>query len=240
MKKSAFTLIELLVVIAIIAVLAGIALPVFNRAMERAKATADLSNLRQLGIGSIAYANDNNDQTFTISATASSTAITWPVALYSKYVTNWKAFTSPFDANAHVGTLATGGDTCVSYGINNNILNGGTSTPVFDGNTTKFSSPSQLILMAPVVAQGGSANVIQFPSTNASGSSLGTINGNTNVVLPVPSPYAANYGTHNNRGQINALYADAHVQSLTYRDFCTTTVVGTDTTGPARWQPIYP
>src|SRR6478672_3952934 len=62
MKKtsSAFTLIELLVVITIIAILASIALPVFNGVTERANQTKDLSNAKQIGIAMKLFASDNN------------------------------------------------------------------------------------------------------------------------------------------------------------------------------------
>jgi prepilin-type N-terminal cleavage/methylation domain-containing protein len=62
MKKTneAFTLIELLVVITIIAILASIALPVFNGVTERANQTKDLSNAKQIGIAAKLFASDNN------------------------------------------------------------------------------------------------------------------------------------------------------------------------------------
>ena len=59
--KKAFTLIELLVVIAIIAILAAILFPVFAQAKAAAKASANLSNLKQVGLGNLQYSADSDD-----------------------------------------------------------------------------------------------------------------------------------------------------------------------------------
>lgn len=60
-RKTGFTLIELLVVIAIIAILAGMLLPALNAARKTAFKVACTSNLKQIGVASIAYRNDFTD-----------------------------------------------------------------------------------------------------------------------------------------------------------------------------------
>jgi prepilin-type N-terminal cleavage/methylation domain-containing protein len=58
-KRRGFTLIELLVVVAIVALLAGIAFPVFGRVKESGRRAQCMSNLRQLHAACVAYAADN-------------------------------------------------------------------------------------------------------------------------------------------------------------------------------------
>lgn len=59
--RNAFTLIELLVVIAIIAILAAILFPVFARARENARRASCISNVKQIGLGTMQYVQDYDD-----------------------------------------------------------------------------------------------------------------------------------------------------------------------------------
>jgi len=61
----AFTLVELLVVIAIVAILASVILPALARSKDSARRIQCINNIRQLGLASLLYWEDNGGQTFT-------------------------------------------------------------------------------------------------------------------------------------------------------------------------------
>ena len=216
MKKSAFTLIELLVVIVIIAILAGIALPVFQKAQERGRAVNCLANMRQLGLGMTSYFNDNDDQMFPETPAGGGAIVSWPITLQAKYIADWRAFRSPFDQVTPTRPdLSTPPGVPVSYGINSFCLDS-TGTP---RNMSRFVAPSELILLAPNLTGAAS---LTFAGTS-----------DVNPWVPRPTTVSARAGTHLNRSQINVLYADSHVATISSRDF-------TDSTSPdglRRWLP---
>jgi len=102
--RRGFTLIELLVVIAIIAILAAILFPVFARAREKARQTSCLSNLKQISLGVLMYAQDYDD-TLPNSAMYTEPSVVlpeggldyWFQQIYP-YVNNAQVFACPSDS----------------------------------------------------------------------------------------------------------------------------------------------
>jgi prepilin-type N-terminal cleavage/methylation domain-containing protein len=59
--RRRFTLVELLVVIAIISILSSLLLPTLRRAVETARGITCVNNLKQIGLATMQYADDNRD-----------------------------------------------------------------------------------------------------------------------------------------------------------------------------------
>ncbi len=105
MRNKAFTLIELLVVIAIIAILAAILFPVFAQAKVAAKSASCLSNVKQIALGALMYANDSDDvgvvcQTWDVSDPVNGVQITKDGHLFN----SWRALVYPYTKNLDIFT----------------------------------------------------------------------------------------------------------------------------------------
>jgi len=147
-RKRGFTLIELLVVIAIIAILAAILFPVFAKAREKARTASCQSNLKQLALGAMMYAQDY-DETMIRSniapghlhlangATSTTTDQLWVYSLYS-YVKNVQVYNCPSGTNEFSASVYT---SSLGYGYNDNYSLGG--IPL-----AEIASPSETILFA--------------------------------------------------------------------------------------------
>ena len=101
MRKKNFSLIELLLVISIIAILAGLLLPVLNKAKDSAKSIACMNNVSSIAKAIIIYSGD-----------ARSFYPSWPETL-TEQETSWDikimpylGFKEPYDSyNKNTGTL---------------------------------------------------------------------------------------------------------------------------------------
>lgn len=97
MKAKGFTLIELLVTIAIIGVLAMLVLPAMKKTRDQAMITGCASNLRNIGVGMMMYAQENSNN-FPASWGPANGNMGWPACLYTnEYVKDKEVFHCPGD-----------------------------------------------------------------------------------------------------------------------------------------------
>jgi prepilin-type processing-associated H-X9-DG protein len=95
----AFSLIELLVIVSIIAMLASLLAPVLAQVREQVRSTLCLSNLRQLGMGVMLYAEDYD----AMYASPGYLPGTWPMDLHQPYLSSgWRVWVCPSDTLARV------------------------------------------------------------------------------------------------------------------------------------------
>ena len=123
MKRCGFTLIELLVVIAIIAILAAILFPVFARAREKARSASCQSNLKQIILACLMYADDYDEhlpggKTWCWEPDAHTNAQYY--MLLQPYIKNWQLFSCPSQRSFW----------CANASIPHHGLNNGANSPI--------------------------------------------------------------------------------------------------------------
>jgi len=211
--SRAFTLVELFVVMAVIAILLSIAYPTYTGILERARITKDMNNLRQIGLATQTYMNDNDGVLFTAGGI-------WMTQLHPKYLSAWNIFQSPFDRRAASEVDASAP---ISYGLNGNP---GSGSSIAGLSVDKITKPSVFIMFAPAQAAG--------PTVTFGGGTAAavTVYKNTNP--------AASGGTHSSRTRINALFADLHAETMGWTTFINDTPSASDPSADLRWSPYIP
>jgi prepilin-type N-terminal cleavage/methylation domain-containing protein/prepilin-type processing-associated H-X9-DG protein len=191
MTKRGFTLIELLVVIAIIAILAAILFPVFAKAREKARQSSCLSNVKQIVLGLMQYAQDY-DERLPAGHTYAGGVGVWYLAI-DPYIKNTQVRMCPSD-----GATPAIPPTC-SYGVSYNNIFTDTGTGPRGASLGSLTAPADTLIM------GDSAG-IAGPSTwyyySLKPYALGT-SGQTYNCIPHP-------GRHN--GGNNVGFADGHAK----------------------------
>ena len=200
--KKGFTLIELLVVIAIIAILAAILFPVFARAREKARQTSCLSNLKQLGLGAMMYAQDYDEVMFSTWMDPSGAAYPgdyqWPQVLYP-YIKNWQIFVCPSDSTPNIVATSGAPGSSLSYAANVAYYGGSGSTAFTCTRPTGNSL---------AVEQDPAGTILLFDWT-------GGFEWGWQYVSSQPSNLAAYFttnppGRHN--GGVNVAFCDGHAK----------------------------
>ena len=150
--RRGFTLIELLVVIAIIAILAAILFPVFARAREKARQASCQSNLKQLGLSVLMYAQDYDEMLPSYYSSLAHPAL-WPLK-------QWSHDIHPYTKNAQVFVCASrppsaeqGGDAAhpvpvisTGYEVNEYVCPGGRPGGSNNG-MAQITHPAETILI---------------------------------------------------------------------------------------------
>ena len=163
-RRKAFTLIELLVVIAIIAILAAILFPVFSQARDKARATACLSNEKQIGLGLLQY-NQDFDECEPSGAIANTNAGMGWAGQVCAYIgdTNKGGGSALWVCPSDTTTAPP-----ISYAYNANFVSGanGSWTGI---QLSQFGSPAKTVAVAEIAGATGTYDVSKAPTLRSSG-----------------------------------------------------------------------
>lgn len=153
--NKGFTLIELLVVIAIIALLAAILFPVFARARENARRASCQSNMKQLGLGFIQYAQDFDEKyPGGVYATGYNTGAGWGGQIFP-YVKSTQVYVCPSDGKNDLSTFYQANMYRVSYAYNAGIPFPTASWGIGNGAVASLNAPAKTVMLMECAMAGG-------------------------------------------------------------------------------------
>lgn len=203
-SSRAFTLIELLVVIAIIAILAAILFPVFANAKEAAKKTSCLSNTKQVAVGVMLYAGDNDDMIFPFQYVHTENTVPY----YRFWFADLNFMTGKFDmANGMISPYLKNGQ-IVDCPSSANMPSGGSNMPL------AFAANSNLFFGSSGMTTTGYSNVEETAETIFMGDA-GMLSGTTvnrYNILWVPSGTTHLHARHGGEFA-NISWLDGHSKS---------------------------
>jgi prepilin-type N-terminal cleavage/methylation domain-containing protein/prepilin-type processing-associated H-X9-DG protein len=184
-ERRAFTLIELLVVIAIIGILAAMLLPALSRSKQRAWATSCLSNVKQIGIASRMYADDNQDAL----PRSAHTGQSW-VNTLQPYCSGTNLWRCPRDANKTRN---------FSYAINDYLLPPANSADSY-AKIAQVPAPTDTLWLAECADAYMNLDHFHFSDANDGDYS--------------PTSFAGQVAIRRHTSGANYLFVDAHAQFL--------------------------
>lgn len=211
-SNQAFTLIELLVVIAIIGILAAILFPVFGRARENARRSSCQSNLKQIGLGFLQYAQDFDEKM--PFACVDDGGFPWHFTV-QPYIKSYQLFKCPSYTPATLVNNA--GLAAASY-----MANGGGSYQTGMPNANSISTDAGGVRPVnrgqndPARPVSGGAALSQFASSSQTILVLEHSDNSGNPDLYQVGDLAGGTNTNfqNHLGMTNFLFADGHVKAL--------------------------
>jgi prepilin-type processing-associated H-X9-DG protein/prepilin-type N-terminal cleavage/methylation domain-containing protein len=209
MRRNVFTLIELLVVIAIIAILAAMLLPALAKAREKARQISCTSNLKQIQLAWIMYADENNG--------AMAPAFDYPAGS----TWDWMDYIMPFCGNdskvANCPSEATGNSVYAGIVAANWTMGYGTSSAGWSGSLNAHSGPGVAGYW------GGTITLLKAPSECFSAADSTSFNGVPDGAYPYMVFWSlpANPPKPRHNDGSNFAFTDGHVQWVGYADATT-------------------